>query len=169
MSDESTLRDSVETAIRDAFRGVRLDSGVSLKQAAVIDQYGGGLTDVEFSDLRRDEVLADWAAVPLGDLEPGHIPHLDPAGFRYYIAAFMLSVLAKYDPVSMRVISTFGALEPIRESWEYHMYQYSLLTESQKGAIALFMSALPHRVSLQATDAQIIERGLQAYWAQFLS
>jgi ribosomal protein S16 len=96
------------------------------------------------------------------------VAHLDAAGFRYYIPAYMLSIIDAYEPSSMRVIGTLGALYPKKDRWQHHMDRYSLLNEAQRGAIASFLDALPDLVDLDHDDAKIVPRALRNYWHQFL-
>src|SRR5215470_2695396 len=107
------LRAAIETRIRDAFRGVKLGSGISLRQAQASDGYAR----LDQSQLGSEE-KDDWSRIPLAELERDCIAHLDAQGFRYYISAFMLSVLTHYDPRSMRVIGTLSGLYPKRDSWD---------------------------------------------------
>jgi len=81
----------------------------------------------------------------------------------------MLSVLSHYDGTSMRVIGTLSSLYPRRdEGWEYHMHRYSLLTRSQKVAIAGFLEALSKLVDLNFEDQKIVPRALRNYWGEYL-
>lgn len=159
----------LESTIRSAFCGVRLDGGVSLKQAQAIDHYGEGVTDAEFDALPLTEEAEDWTQVTLDELERDCIAHLDAKGFRYYIAPLMLALLSHYDSESMRVIGTISALYPKQDAWPYHMERYSLLSESQKQAIAMFLRALPQLVNLDYEDRQVVPRALRNYWGQFQS
>ena len=162
------LRAAVEARIRRAFAGVTLGDGISLKQAAVIDNFGEGFTDSEFERIPSTEVTSDWERVPQSDLELGDIPHLDPAGFRYYIPRFMLSVLADYRPGEMRAIATLSALRARAEDWlRYYAPRYEILSFAQCRAIACYLDALPHVVDLDTEDEVIVERAMR-HWRRFL-
>ena len=160
-------RSILELAIRSAFLGMRLDGGVSLKQAQVIDRYGEGFTDKEFDALQTTEITEDWTQVTLEELERNCIAHLDAKGLRYYIAPLMLAVIRHYEPGSMRVIGTLSALYPKKGAWQYHMERYSLLNHAQKQAIAMFLQSIPHLLPLDHEDTQIIPRALRSYWGQY--
>ncbi|MBV9523703.1 MAG: hypothetical protein JO010_12965, partial [Alphaproteobacteria bacterium] len=151
-----------------AFRGVVLGGGISLRQTAVMDDYGRGVSPAEFAALPRGEITENWSRVPLDELERGCLGHLDAEGFRYYIPALMLSVLNHYDKSSMRVIGTILGLYPKKDSWSYCMSRYSLLTPAQKSAIAGFLAALPELIELYGGDRQILPRALRNYWHEFL-
>jgi len=158
----------IREIISSAFNGVSLGDGISLRQAQAIDNYGEGITDEEFKHLRINEITNDWSKVSFEELELNCIAHLDAEGYRYYIPAFMLSVLSHYESSSMRVIGTLGSLYPKEKMWFYHMERYSLLNQEQREAIAKYISVLPTLVSLDRDDLVIIERALKNYWAQYL-
>lgn len=165
-----TTTDELIQTIESAFRGVKLDGGVSLEQAKVIDDYGEAFTEKNFNKLPENEITDDWGAVPDSALEPDPcVPHYDAKGFRYYLPRLILSVLANYDNASMRVIGTLSALYPKPDSWEYHMNRYSELSAKQKHAVALFVSSLPNLVELDREDRIIMERALEKYWREYLA
>ena len=163
------LAENVRAQISEAFRGVKLGEGVSLKQADVINTYNSaGLNEREFDALKNSEVVSDWQAIPRDQIANFEcIAHLDAAGLRYYLPALMLRLLEEYYP-SMRVIGTIQALYPKKDFWAYHMERYKLLSIEQKRAIACFMQALPKIISLDEDDGKAIERGLRNYWCEFL-
>jgi hypothetical protein len=160
--------EEIQQLIAAAFRGVVLGGGISLRQAQVIDRYGEGVTDAEFDRLPLQEITNDWSRVPLEELERDCVAHLDAEGYRYYIPAFMLSVLKKYDSSSMRVIGTLGSLYPKKDMWAYHMGQYAMLNQAQLEAIASYVSALPSLVPLDGEEKTIVPRALRNYWGQFV-
>lgn len=151
-----------------AFDSVELEDGISLQQAAIIDNYGEGYTDKEFDDISLSEVTTNWHLVPKEDLEAGNIPHLDAAGFRYYIPIFMISVLNDYDNTSMRVISTISGLYPKIENQSFHLEHYSLFNEAQGNAIAVFLTSIQKLIALDHEDQTIVQRALRNYWGKFL-
>lgn len=156
----------IETEIRSAFKDVRLDGGMSLSEADAVDRRA----TEELHALPAGQVTADWSALPFETLENYPLlAYLDAAGFRYYIPAFMLSVLAEYEPGSMRVISTLSSLYPKRsKNWDYSLEQYSLLSREQCAAIAGFLADLNAAVKLDTHDQIVVERALRNYWHEFL-
>lgn len=48
------------------------------------------------------------------------------------------------------------------------MHRYSLLTRSQKVAIAGFLEALSKLVGLNFEDQKIVPRALRNYWGEYL-
>jgi hypothetical protein len=78
-------REEIEAAIRSAFGGVTLGSGVSLRQAQVIDNSILGLDPPV--DLSGPEITDDWARIPDSEFARDCIAHLDRVGLRYYLPA----------------------------------------------------------------------------------
>lgn len=167
MKTHRVTREDVEKRIRTAFVGVTLGNGISLRQAQVIGKFGEGVTDEEFERLPLSEETEFWDRVTFEGLERDNIAHFDPEGFRFYLPAFMISVLDQYVPWSMRVIGTLSALYPKDHIADYHMPRYDLLSHEQKQAVAVFLDALPSLVSLEGEDGTIVERAMR-YWTQFL-
>ena len=171
-------RDEVEAAIRSAFAGVRLGSGVSLRQAAAIDVYLKGMTEAEFEALPLSEVTDDWTLVPEDELRSAVVPHLDADGLRYYLPALLLWLL-KYaededdDPLDgdpeMTRIGIIGALAP-RMQVQVHTYAiFDGFSAEQRAALASYVEALPRLVGLyDEEDATLVARSLDQYWRRFL-
>jgi len=161
--------DELRDLLTAAFRGVTLDGGISIRQGEVCDNYGEGVTDEEFEAIPRSEVTAVWTALPLDELERyPYLAYLDSKGFRYYIPAFLLSLLQDAQGASMRVISTLSSLHPTRDCWLYRMGQYELLNDAQRSAIATFLFHLQDYPLLNTSDQHLISAALQAYWQQYL-
>ena len=161
-------RDAVEELIRRAFAGVTLGKGVSLRQAQVIDRYGDGVTDAEFRALPSQEVTNSWPDVPFSELERDCVAHLDPEGFRYYLPALMLSLLSSYDTSSMRVIGTISALYAKPLHRDHHERLFGILSDTQRSAVAAFLSSLPQLVDLDAEDTKRVTRSVENYWKRYL-
>ena len=169
MDTPPQIRNSVESEIQMAFRGVALGQGISLRQAQIIDDFRDSTWTEHSASTADVEITNDWSRVPFEELERDCIAHLDALGFRYYIPALMLSVLKHYEPSSMRVIGTLSGLYPKKDnSWEYHMHRYSLLNPPQRAAIARFLAALPKLVELRFTDQKVVLRALRNYWGEYL-
>jgi len=159
----------VTAAVVAAFSGVSLGGGCSLRSAEEADNWGRPpFTSPEaFPDV---DISNDWTALSVETLDHfPHLAHIDAEGFRYYIPAFMLSVIADHEPSSMRVICTLSALYPKRdELWDYHMNLYSLLSREQCVAIAHYLQELPSLIGLDHSEQRSNERALRNYWHKFL-
>jgi Family of unknown function (DUF6714) len=168
-------REEVEAAIRAAFAGVRLGSGISLRQAQAADTWrDDGHTEAEWRALPRSEVTDDWAAVPGAELERDCTAYLDAEGLRYYLPALMLWLLDHYDDehrlfnegASMALIGTTTALD----QRERHPPGFlELLTPQQRRAIALYVRALPELVELDHEDAARMARAWRDVWSHELA
>jgi len=170
-------REDVEAAIRSAFAGVRLGTGISLQQARLIDV---GLTQdmnqAEFASIPRHETTEDWTQIAQAELLCDALGHLDADGLRYYLPALMLWLLDHYndeglifDPdASMTAIGTMSALAPSAEFARYRWETYDGFTLQQRAAMAMYVEALPRLVELDREDGTRVSRSIQRYWAQFL-
>jgi hypothetical protein len=169
-------RDDIEVAIRWAFASVRLGSGVSLRRAQVMDNYGHGVSQAEFEELLRSEVTDDWTRVPEDELRRDCVGHLDAHGLRYYLPALMLWLLDHYDDedrlltdgADMTAIGTIMALAPPSEFAGSYRDIYDSFSAEQRAAVASYVEALPRLVYLDYDDATSVARSLDGYWAQFL-
>ena len=158
----------VEQTIAAAFKGVSLGGGCSLRQAEEADNLGRPTADLSaFPDA---DMADNWAALSLETLDQyPYLAHMDAEGFRYYIPAFMLSVLARYERSSMHVICTLGSLYPKKNDWwDYHLNRYSLLSREQQAAIARYLHSLPMQVELDPEDQKVCERALRNYWHEVM-
>ncbi|MBY0312187.1 MAG: hypothetical protein K2W85_08965 [Phycisphaerales bacterium] len=126
-------RQAVEAQIREAFRGVTRDGGVSWRESMVIDGYGSSLDQEQARALDTERRWEDLVEDPAWIHEPheGGLTFLDPIGFRYYIAPLMIRCIRENggDHVSFN-------LE--RES-EWALEQSSLLNAQQAHVIARFI------------------------------
>jgi hypothetical protein len=163
-------RDEVETAIHEAFAGVRLGSGVSLRQAGAIDAYMVGWTPAQYNRLPLSEVTHDWTLVPDEELRRDNVAHLDADGLRYYLPALMLWLLEHYGDrdYEMTWIGTIGALAPSKDFRERMYSMFDTFTEPQRAAIASYVDALRRLVHLESEDANLVERSIRDYWGRFL-
>jgi hypothetical protein len=159
--------DDILGAIDLAFADVVLGLGISLRQAQEIDRYRQTLSDKEFDELPLQEITDDWKRIPLAELELDCVAHLDAEGYRYYIPAFLKSVLKNYDPSSMRVIGTLMSLYPKTDAWAYHMNQYDALNQEQCETLAKFLTFLPDMVPLDGEYRTMVSRALRNYWRRF--
>jgi len=169
-------RDHIEAAIRSAFAGVQLGSGISLRQTQVISDYGRGYTRAEFEALPESEVTDDWAQIPDDELAQDFIvAHLDADGLRYYLPALMLWLLHHYDDedrvisgADMTSIFTMAALAPDPRFEESYRGKYDSFSADQRAAVASYVEALPRLVELDDRDAAAVARSIDHLWAPFL-
>lgn len=163
---QSSTRAELELIVRNAFAGVRLGQGITLRRAGLLDTWDGDAPN--FIDRVPDggETLDDWAAVPPVDLESNHIAHLDAEGLRFYLPALLLRLLSHYgDGSEMWTIGTIRALDQRRRHPRGFL---ELLTDKQRRAIAVYVRTLPQLVDLAAEDASTISRALRDVWSPYL-
>lgn len=164
-----TTADDIRLLIETAFDRVRLDGGVSLNQAEAYDDYLEGMTQAEFDALPESEETENWRAVSFEALDANPcLAYFDEKAFRYYIPAYMLTIIDRYDPSSMRVISTLSTLCPEHDLEQRHIPAFSILDEAQSFAVASFLEALREIVNVDRSDHKLIAEGLRQYWGQFL-
>lgn len=155
----------IENEIKTAFKDVKLDGGISLRQAEVIDDYGEGVTKEEFARLPQQDITDNWMLLTVEVLNDYcYIPHLDAKGFRYYIPAYILGVLNSYGSFDC-ASSTLSALYPKKgDSWSHRIQQYSLLNTQQRSAIAHFLQMLPDVVVLDYEDSKKVKMAIHNFW-----
>lgn len=161
-------RERLEALIRDAFAGVRLDGGVSQRQALVIDAWGRGSTKAEYEALPLSEVTDDWTRIEASAIDG--ISHFDAKGLRYYLPALMLWLLDHYhdDSGTLTAIGTVSALAFSREDDVRSRAMYAIFSDTQRKAIATYLASLPELVDLDEEDTKRVSRSLDRYWKQFL-
>jgi len=169
-------RDDIEAAIRSAFAGVRLGSGVSLQEARLIYERRTDLSQAAFDAIPRLEITDDWAAIPEEELENDCIAHLDAEGLRYYLPALMFWLLDHYDDdyllrgpeARMTKISTIAALARSSKDAKDSQRRWDGFTDDQRAAIASYLDALPRLVDLDYEDTVFVARSLEANWHSYL-
>ena len=160
-------KEEIKIVIKKAFGGVTLDGGISLDQTKVIDNYGRGITNEEFSALPNQEINDNWENISNLTLDEAEcLAHFYRRGFKYYIPALMLRLLDDYDPTSMMTIGTLSILYPKTENWDY---LYSRLTEQQNQAIAFYLQVLPNLIELSVENKTVVERAFNKHWSKYIS
>jgi uncharacterized protein DUF6714 len=163
-----TDKNDLVCLIREAFRGVKLGDGTSLRQAKIIDGYGQGYSDEQFEVEKRAEITEDWERVPASELELDNIAHLDSEGMRYYLPALMVALLDRYDANAMWTIGTVSAIDVRGRLSAYKLSQLSLLTFEQRSAVAVWCKSMSRFVDVSPDDRRIVDRAVDAYWCEFL-
>lgn len=153
--------------IRLAFEGVSREEGVTLHEAAVLDDYGG---PKERAKARAKDTEQSWQAVPERDIRftDAVLSFLDDKGFRYYIPAYMIWYLRHIDDEAPIYRSTTF------DSVVFHLIyfgkdgipeRFKLFTAAQGRVIAhflLFESARHEALEKQLMQASLIKRGLSS-------
>lgn len=155
--------------IQAAFCNVRLEGGVSLHEAEVIDAYG---TDAERSAARKkDNVDAPWQDVPPNDIE-NHgsiLSFVDSKGFRYYLPAFMTWTLRNFRRSNcMSIDSTIYALDLSTDTGirKWQLERFSLLNQAQAKAIYEFLTHMAYDAE-DHCDGRVARDALRHHWKKF--
>jgi hypothetical protein len=170
-SEAQVDKDQIKSLIREAFNDVTLESGTSILQTQVIDEWPAGYTTRAFNALKQKDITHDWKLLTVEDLVKCEIAHLDDKGFRYYIPALMCSVLDSYQPAAMRVIGTLQSLYPSKRRGDiakHRLARFEILDTAQRQAIARFLQCLPELVELNAEDQTTVARSIRNYWKDYM-
>ncbi|MBI1324200.1 hypothetical protein GC170_13590 [bacterium] len=99
MSDSSIV--NTMRAIEEAFAGVSLGDGISLREADVIDDYG---SESERAAARAQDEIHDWRNIPDEFIEkfPDVLCFMDDAGLRFHLPAYMRFALLRYEDSDSR-------------------------------------------------------------------
>lgn len=158
------LRDEqqeVEAQIRDAFRGVTREHGVSWSETFVIDNSG---SDGERFEARAKDIEQSWEELvddPNWQHEPGvgGFNFLDPIGFRYYIAAAMVRCARTgYGEWVGYALMVDG---------DYRLEQISRMNRKQAAAIARFVRFMIATHSAVEINGEDWKRAYKMYWRQY--
>ncbi|MFM9115406.1 MAG: DUF6714 family protein [Planctomycetota bacterium] len=132
----ATQTDNAVNQIADAFAGVSLGNGVSLREADVIDDYG---TDDERAAAREQDELHDWQRIPDEDIanHSSVLCFMDDEGLRFHLPAYMRFTLRRYrESKSMSTNSTIYRLSDPDCIERLLVY----LTDQQIDAIKTFLN-----------------------------
>ena len=134
VAEDQHLLDAIRQ-INEAFRDVRLEDGVSLREADVIDSYGN---DDDRAAARESDEHDDWRRIPDETMEalPVALGFMDAKGLRFHLPAYMCFTLRRHhDSDSNSVDSAIYSLQ----SQECKEAVGALLTEQQHKAIGTFL------------------------------
>lgn len=144
-------RDRLINQIQNVFHHVNREGGVSLREAAVIDDYG---TDQERADARLLETDTHWSEVDVEELDPGGscLSFIDPIGYRYYAPAYMIYTLSNaYGDALDEAVVDSNVFDHIvyslnasrcssQDAFEHHQKKFSLFTTKERTCIARFLA-----------------------------
>ena len=150
--------------IEVAFDGVPQPTRMMLHDAEAWDNYGS-CTEEE----RKKDNIGCWQDLPFDHVETCQyaLPHLDKIGLRFYLPAYMTYYSKSLDAKGWWFESTLYSLNnhptnPALSS--YHKERFSLFTEVQMKACALFVKfCITDTIHSDTSFAQEIYDG---YWSQ---
>ena len=141
--------------IREAFRGVRLDGGVGLKEGQVIDEYG---TDEERAAARGKDEKEDWGRIEVSALTTcqSSLYFFDSEGMRFHLPAFLLADIDS--KLSMDLAFHLGGAPS-------HPDKFELLNQAQREAVGAFIDyMIEMRESAYMTEEMAAAR--HSTWAR---
>lgn len=147
------VAEAVRRRIREAFRTVRLEDGIGLFEAQVIDDYG---SDAERAKARSADEKHDWTLLSRNDLRICHssLSFFDAKGMRFHLPAFML---ADIDGEFGFNLSFHLALD-----LEPHD-RFALLDDRQRDAVRTLLVLMRHDPDHEFEREHIV-RALEGYW-----
>jgi hypothetical protein len=159
MADRASEKKKAVELIRSAFAGVDREGGTSLHQAQVLDDYG---SDEELRAAAALDADRRWEDVPSHDIEShtSALSFVDPIGFRYYIAAYMVWSLEHYESSdSFSVDHTIYSLSSSMSQED----RFDLLSREQVHAITGFLQYMAEH-SAGLADQVAASEALSGYW-----
>lgn len=155
----------VMEVIRKAFKGVSRGSGISLHQAAAIDDY---CTKEEQAEARLLDADTCWEEVPDEWIEksPSALSFLDSAGFRYYIPAYMMYALRNrhFDGCVTGEFAVYSlAVDAPGCPGEFKESKWKDLDGDQRKAIAAFLRFTANQKNSMCGEHA--QQALNDYWA----
>lgn len=156
------LKEQIEAAFGSVVRA----GGLSLHQAAVIDQGG---TPEEVERARRPDHSERWQDLPDAAVEEFHyaLSYMDPEGLRFYMPRFIRYALDHPGLDDPAVDSAVYACDFGDELRDEVMVQFNAMDRTQMTAIARFLDFIAHSRD-EDYDTLVAAEALAAFWYQFL-
>ncbi|PYE53156.1 DUF6714 family protein [Deinococcus yavapaiensis] len=131
------MRNEVLRLIRAAFEDVTLGSGVTLREADMIDGFG---TPEERTAARALDFHGPWWAVPREDLKEytSVFAFMDAAGFRFYLPTYMTYGLSEDEDIGTYAWVAFEALS-MAQRFDSLIHVLEAFTSEQCRAILAFV------------------------------
>lgn len=154
--------------VEQAFAKVTRGDGVTLHETEVIDACG---SERNRATARRKDTDKRWQNVPDAAIEAHQeaLCFLDPAGFRYYLPAYMRWSLRHFKiSNSLSSDSTIYALAPSGNKGvtDWNRERWGVFTQVQAKVILSFLRFMADHGEGHA-DAYMARLAIDAYWKQF--
>jgi hypothetical protein len=156
---------ALEAEIREAFKGVSREGGVSWSETVVIDDYSARPDNKARVAARANDKDRNWielAGNDQWDAGPGvgGWSFLDPIGFRYYLPAAMIRALhagyAAFTSLTLDFVLDTGSSDP----------RMTLLDDAQRRCVAHFVRFMVARDTANGNDldAETWQRVYDDHW-----
>jgi len=139
--------------IAEAFAGVKLGSGIGLRQAKAIDDYED--RSVQMARRAEDE-KEDWSAITIDDLNrfSSSLSFFDGDGMRFHLPAFLIA--------DLKGVYHMGLKFTLTHLSDYDRNRFAHLTLEQSTAIADYLCFI--RENCYGSDRKEIDHALVSYW-----
>jgi len=166
-------RIAIESEIREAFKDVTREGGVSWNETRVLDDYG---SKEEATKARATDTDRNWIelADSKWDIGPGFggFAFLDSVGFRYYLPAAMIRTLQDGEDagrcwgIAGTLTLQKGKKPAAQQMREHTLAKWSLLDLRQRRAVARFLQFM---VAWRESTENWIEmndwqKAYESYW-----
>jgi hypothetical protein len=149
---------AVDAEIREAFKGVTREGGISWTEAEVIDGYGSDEARAEARASEKERSWEELIDLPDWSLFMSNWSFLDAIGFRYYIAPAMIHNLQHgLDGMGEAMCYALTIDSAYRQS------MIALLTSKQSAAVARFLRFMIAAVS-DDIDRETWDRAYKSHW-----
>lgn len=165
MSTAAEMRDGVRTAIREAFASTPYPGDKKVVENAT--DFDPEARDLE--NAFRGKAWQDVDAAMIREYKDG-LPLFTPAGFRYYLPAYMLGVIDHRDEVDVAVDSAVFNLTPpkTRRGWQWTRFKdrTKQFNAQERGALRAFLELmLQHDIEESRPPSDRVKLAL-SYWRE---
>jgi hypothetical protein len=135
--------------ISEAFRGVKLGSGVGLMEALGLDDYADGAT---LARLHAEDEREDWGRIPMESLNDSGLTFTDEEGMRFLLPAYLIAEL-RGNRIAAGVCFHLCS----------GLLRFSLLSADQCAAVRSFLLYVAEDPDYEFERGNIV-RALEDYW-----
>lgn len=152
----STDKQSLISAIAEAFKDVELDGGIGLNEANAIDDY----KDEQFQEeCRKIDEKHHWNTIPSSVLNQfnSSLSFFDPEGMKFHLPAFMIAeIKGEYG---------FGMSFALTNLSDYSRSQFVLLSGKQREVVRLFLEFLLENPDYEF-EKPAIRSAIVGFWSK---
>ena len=156
MKRQTDNRRLAREKIRLAFADVRLEDGISLRQARAIDDNADADT---IEQVRNEDEAEDWSRIPLAALQKYNdtLHFFDAKGMRFHLPAFMIAMLSGEIGPSI--------VYPLTHLDDWSKKKFCELSIEQRQAVRAFLLELEKDPAFEWEKLEISD-ALKSYWKE---